>query len=49
MKKNISFNFSSQVYLYKIDNKFISKFKSGYYLEVLTPETIKLLKSIEQV
>ena len=52
-QKNIFFNFPSQVYFFKIENKIISKciffkienriiskIKSGYFLEVLTPETV---------
>ena len=29
----------------KIENRFRFKIKTGYYLELLTPETIKLLES----
>ena len=29
----------------KIENRFMFKIKTGYYLELLTPETMKLLRS----
>ena len=35
------------MYINKIENRITFKIKSGYYLEVLTPETIKLLGSTE--
>ena len=36
-----------RIYVNKIENKITFKIKSGYYLELLTPETIKLLGSAE--
>ena len=33
----------------KIEKRIIFKIKTGYYLEILTPETIKLLGSTESV
>ena len=40
-------NPSIRIYVNKIENRIIFKIKNGYYLELLTPETIKLLKSTE--
>ena len=36
---------SVQIYVNKIENRITFKFKDGYSLELLTPETIKLLGS----
>ena len=36
---------SIQIYVNKIENRIISKIKNGYSLELLTPETMKLLGS----
>ena len=36
-----------EIYVNKIENKITFKIKSGYYLELLTPETMKLLGSTE--
>ena len=36
-----------RIYVYKIENRFIFKIKTGYYLDFLTIETIKLLGSTE--
>ena len=33
------------IYVNKIENKITSKIKTGYYLELLTPGTMKLLGS----
>ena len=33
------------IYVNKIENRITFKIKTGYYLELLTPETIKLLGS----
>ena len=33
------------IYINKIENRITFKIKSGYYLELLTPETVKLLGS----
>ena len=33
------------IYVNKMENRTIFKIKTGYYLELLTPETIKLLRS----
>ena len=38
-------NRSTKIYLNKIENIITFKVKKGYYLELLTPETIKLLGS----
>ena len=36
-----------RIYVNKIENRITFKIKSGYYLELLTPETMKLLGSTE--
>ena len=38
-------NPSIKIYLNKIENRVTFKIKNGYYLELLTPETMKLLES----
>ena len=38
---------SVQIYVNKIENKVTSKIKNGYNLELLTPETMKLLGGTE--
>ena len=40
-------NSTIRIYVIKIENKITFKIKTGYYLELLTPETIKLLGGIE--
>ena len=35
------------MYINRIENRITSKIKNGYYLELLTPETMKLLGSTE--
>ena len=40
-------NPSMKIYLNKIENRIIFKIKTGYYLELLTPETMKLIESTE--
>ena len=47
LKKHIESvdNPSIKIYVYKIGNRITFKIKSGYYLELLTPETMKLLGS----
>ena len=40
-------NPSIRIYINKIENRITFKIKSGYYLELLTPETMKLLESTE--
>ena len=40
-------NPSIRIYVNRIENRITFKIKSGYYLELLTPETIKLLGSAE--
>ena len=40
-------NPSIRMYLNRIENRITFKIKSGYYLELLTPETMKLLGSTE--
>ena len=39
-------NPSKRIYTNKIENRIAVKIKTGYYLELLTPETMKLLGSI---
>ena len=39
------FNPSIRIYINKIENRTTFKIKTGYYLELSTPETIKLLAS----
>ena len=36
-----------KIYVNKIENRVTFKIKNGYYLELLTPETMKLLGSTE--
>ena len=38
---------SISIYINKIENRITFKIKTGYYLEFLTPETMKLLGSTE--
>ena len=38
-------NLSVKIYIYKIENRIKFRIKNGYSLELLTPETIKLLGS----
>ena len=40
-------NPSIRIYVNRIENRIAFKIKSGYYLELLTPETMKLLGSTE--
>ena len=40
-------NSSIRIYINKIENRNTSKIKNGYYLELLTPETMKILGSTE--
>ena len=40
-------NPSVRIYVNKSENRIKFKIKTGYYLELLTPETMKLLGSIE--
>ena len=40
-------NQSIKIYVNKIENRIIFKIKTGYYLELLTPETMKLLGTTE--
>ena len=40
-------NPSIRIYLNKIENRITFKIKNGYYLELLTPETMKLLGSAD--
>ena len=40
-------NPSTRIYVNKIENVITFKIKNGYYLELLTPETMKLLGSTE--
>ena len=47
IKKHIADNPSIKIYVNKIENRITFKMKTGYYLELLTPETMKLLGSIQ--
>ena len=49
LKKHIESvdNPSTRIYVNKIENRIMFKIKNGYYLEPLTPETMKLLGSAE--
>ena len=38
-------NPSIRIYINKLENRITFKIKTGYYLELLTPETMKLLES----
>ena len=40
-------NLPIKIYVNRIENRITFKIKSGYYLELLTPETMKLLESAE--
>ena len=40
-------NPSVKIYVNKTENRITFKIKTGYYLELLTPETMKLLRSTE--
>ena len=40
-------NPSIKIYVNKIENRVTFKIKNGYFLELLTPETMKLLESTE--
>ena len=40
-------NPSIRIYVNKIENRITFKIKSGYYLELLTPETMKLLGTVK--
>ena len=40
-------NPSIKIYINKTENRITIKIKTGYYLELLTPETMKSLGSIE--
>ena len=44
--KNID-NPSGRIYIHKIENRTTFEIKTGCYLELLTPETMKLLGSTE--
>ena len=47
-KNNENVNNSSiRIYVNKIENRLTFKIKNGYYLKLLTPETMKLLGSTE--
>ena len=38
---------SIRIFVNKIENRIMFKIKTGYYLELLTPETMRLLRSTE--
>ena len=41
-------NLSIRIYLNKIENRITFQIKTGYYLQLLTPETMELLGSTEK-
>ena len=43
--ETVTDNPSIRIYVNKIENRITFKIKTGYYLELLTPETMKLLGS----
>ena len=43
--ETVTDNHSIRIYLNKIENRITFKIKTGYYLDLLTPETMKLLGS----
>ena len=47
LKKHRMYNPSIRMYINKIENRITFKIKNGYYLELLTPGTMKLLGSTE--
>ena len=38
-------NLPIRIYVNKIENRIMFKIKTGYYVDLLTPETMKLLES----
>ena len=40
-------NFSIRIYVNDVEKRIIFEIKTGYYLDLLTPETMKLLGSTE--
>ena len=46
MQKNKN-QYSIRIYVNKIENRTTFRIKTGYYLELLTPETMKLLGSFQ--
>ena len=38
-------NLAIRIYVNQIENRITLRIKTGYYLELLTPETMKLLRS----
>ena len=46
--ETVTENPSIMIYVNKIGNRIMFKGKTGYYLELLTPETMKLLESTER-
>ena len=51
MKKHVILNDNSSIKIYsnKVKNRIVFKIKNGYKLELLTPETMKLLGSTKKV
>ena len=51
MKKHetLTENLPVQIYPNKVKNRIVFKIKSGYKLELLTPETMKLLGSTKKM
>ena len=45
----LTFNTPIKIYSNKIKNRIVFKIKNGYKLELLTPETMKLLGSTKNV
>ena len=48
MRGKKTVNCSIRVYTNKIEHRITFKNKTGYYLELLTPETMKLLRSFKR-
>ena len=44
-QEKLTDNSPIRIYVNKVENRIIFKIKRGYYLEYLTPETMKLLGS----
>ena len=48
-RETLTDNFPVQIYANKIKNRIVFKIKTGYKIELLTPETMKLLGSAKKV
>ena len=47
-QEQVTDNSRIRIYVNKIENRIILKIKRGYYLQILVPETIKLLGSTKK-